>query len=59
MADEVFLSWGRQVHLPVGLLEGEGRAMNTLIIFVILTASIIALLIWCVIEDDRDERRRK
>lgn len=33
--------------------------MNTLIIFVILIVSIIALLIWCVIEDDRDERGRK
>lgn len=31
--------------------------MNTLIIFVILTASIIALLIWCVLEDEKDERR--
>ena len=31
--------------------------MNTLIIFVILTASIIAVLIWTVLEDDRDERR--
>lgn len=30
--------------------------MSTLTIFVILTASIIAILIWCVIEDDRDER---
>ena len=33
--------------------------MTTLTIFVILTASIIAILIWCVIEDDRDERGRK
>lgn len=31
--------------------------MNTLIIFVILIVSIIALLIWCVVEDDKDERR--
>jgi len=57
VADEYsFLGAGR-IHLPVGLLEGEGRAMNTLTIFVIITTSIIALLIWCVLEDDRDERR--
>lgn len=31
--------------------------MNTLTIFTIITVSIIALLIWCVVEDDKDERR--
>ena len=33
--------------------------MNTLTIFVIIIVSIIGVLIWCAIEDDRDERRRK
>jgi hypothetical protein len=31
--------------------------MNTLLLFVILIVAIIAVIVWCVLEDDRDERR--
>ena len=31
-----------------------GGKMNTLVLFVILIAAIIGVLIWCVIEDERD-----
>ena len=37
----------------------EGTIMSTLIIFVILTLATIGVLVWAVIEDDRDERGRK
>ena len=30
--------------------------MDTLTLFFILIASIAAVIIWCVLEDDRDER---
>jgi hypothetical protein len=33
--------------------------MNTLIIFFILALATIGVLVWAVIEDDRDERRWK
>ena len=31
--------------------------MNTLLLFVILIVAIIAVIVWCVLEDDQDERR--
>jgi len=31
--------------------------MNTLLLFVILIGAIIGAIIWCILEDDRDERR--
>lgn len=31
--------------------------MDTLILFVIIIASIIGVIVWCILEDDRDERR--
>ena len=31
--------------------------MNTLVLFVILIAAIIGVLVWCVIEDERDIRK--
>ena len=33
--------------------------MNTLTIFVILTLATIGVLVWAVIEDDKDERGRR
>ena len=58
MADAEFLSKGLAGDtLPVSPEKEKGENMDTLTLFVIIAGSILAVIVWCILEDDRDERR--